>query len=102
MPKTFKDVEKYIINKISSSSFQDFELSPENMELYKLHLPIHLIKTIISFNYQEISEVEIMMWKTRLGLMRNLITTNSLKGRGVEEDMICFGVGYDIPSFEYL
>ena len=72
------------------------------MELYKLCLPIHLVKTIISFNYQEISEAEMMMWKTRLGLMKTLIHTNILKSRGVEEDMICFGVVYNIPSFEYL
>ena len=43
-----------------------------------------------------------MMWKTRLGLMKTLIHTNILKSRGVEEDMICFGVVYNIPSFEYL
>ena len=44
MKNTYEDVKKHAENQMKCHSFNEFQFNEENIELYKLNLPTHLLK----------------------------------------------------------
>ena len=92
-----------INNYINKKCYDCCHFKKENMELYKLNLPIEIVNIIINYSMDEEDICEnCKTWRDNQAIINCVLRKKIRHNRNVEDDILIFLTVNKIPPYEYV